>query len=566
MGDYRRRRILALAFSLSLANAAFVAACVSDSGGTSGGGDSGSDASTTGDQSTTGDGQGTVPTATTSDTTVYVGNSATLDGSASTPAGASFSWSLKSAPSGSAITTASLQNANGSKVTLTPDLPGDYVVTLTVTASGGSASSNATVHATPGKTFYVVNKQLDGGKTLTEVHYVHTDGTGDTAITCPAITTPGIGTLADSVSESSGVDWIEGAPADEAKVAFGFIDNLPDGGEVSYIGAGTTVARCDGIHTIGHVDVVPTAALPPQGIRISPDGSRIAYLRNTTTFKQMTTIGFDGNDMHSFGGITFEGGTPNTGPSYYAPPRWIDATHVAWLEITSQNDWRIMTAADVAGPTPGTYMTCTARADSSGTSTAPGVREFEMLPDGSVLAAIEGGPDASSSFALVVYKPNASTNHCDFVRQLTASASDAVDFAVSPDKTRVAFVSVDPPSKIMVVPLDGSSAPVALAQQPQDGGAYEGAGPHWAANGGWLVWGSSGTPIGAPNNSVVGASPAGNGFSVIAAPDASDTSYNAVGNSCSASPARNSNDFAFYAFGGALALAVGRRRKKNRVR
>ena len=73
--------------------------------------------------------------------TVHAGNPVTLDGSGSSdPDGnvpLTYSWSLQIKPSGSS---ASLSGATAVNPTLTPDLPGDYVIELVVTDSLGTPS------------------------------------------------------------------------------------------------------------------------------------------------------------------------------------------------------------------------------------------------------------------------------------------------------------------------------------------------------------------------------------------------------------------------------------------
>ena len=81
-----------------------------------------------------------------SDQTVHIGQSATLDGSASsdpdnnTPL--TYAWSFVSRPAGSAAT---LSNANTSLASFTPDAVGNFIVQLVVTDSLGAASAPATV-------------------------------------------------------------------------------------------------------------------------------------------------------------------------------------------------------------------------------------------------------------------------------------------------------------------------------------------------------------------------------------------------------------------------------------
>ncbi len=554
-------------------------ACVGDepattSGANDGGGGDGSNP--VGDGST--EAASEPAKAVTGDQTLYVGHAAVLLSDASTPSNGTFSWTVTSVPAGSAIKTVDLQNANTPQATFTPDVPGDYVVSLKVTAGGGATSSTtATVHAAPGKAFYVLASQPPGTTTI-EVHYIRTDGTGDVAITCPLVLTGSTGTFtAEGMSESSGVNWIEGQPGDDPHVAFGYKNNLPDGGTITYVATGLGSSRCDGLHLVGQVDAIPSGALFPASLTLAPDGSRIAYLPSDGTDPtSLATIGFDGSNKHSAFGLL---AVTDAGASRYisaiAPPRWIDATHLAWIQYVGNHEWIVMTSADVANPAPTVYMTCSAAQEPYGGGTdQPSVTEFDILPDGNILAAVQGAADASSAaLSLEVLMPQATGQHnCQLVRQLAASIYDAADYALSPDKTKVAFLTSTTDGSVkslFVVPVDGSSPPVRVAGAP-DGGAFQGHGPHWSADGAWIVWGESATALqtlgidaAVSSDNVVGISATGGKLSVMAMPDASTTSAYAVGNSCTLGSSHSSSDVAFAGFAAFLGLVVRRRRGRK---
>ncbi len=85
--------------------------------------------------------------------TVAVGLSVTLDGSASSdpntpPLPLTYSWTLVSEPAGSALSTASIVNANAAQASFTPDVPGAYVFQLTVNNGTFGSSANVTITAT----------------------------------------------------------------------------------------------------------------------------------------------------------------------------------------------------------------------------------------------------------------------------------------------------------------------------------------------------------------------------------------------------------------------------------
>jgi hypothetical protein len=576
----RRQRVLA-AIVIAAGIGHTLTACVGDEPGTGAnandGGGGGDGSNPPGDAST--DAASGPANAVTGDQTLYVGHAAVLLSDASTPSNGTFSWSITSVPAGSAIKTADLQNANTPQATFTPDVPGDYVVTLKVTASGGATSTaTATVHAAPGKAFYVLAKQPPGSTSI-EVHYVRTDGTGDVAITCPLMLTGSTGAFtAEGMSESSGVNWIEGEPGDDPRVAFGYQDVLPDGGTITYVATGMGSSRCDGLHLVGRVDAIAGGSLFPASLTLSPDGNRIAYMPSDGTDPAvLSTIGFDGNNKHnSFGPLAVtDAGVPRF-ISAIAAPRWIDNTHLAWIEDVGTQTWIVMTSADVVSPAPTVYMTCAATDQAFGGGThQPSVIEFDILKDGNVLAAVQGAADASSSaLSLVVLKPDATGQHnCQMVRQLTGGVDNAVDYALSPDKTEVAFLSSTTNTfdkSLFVVPVDGSSPPVPIAGAP-DGGAVQGHGPHWSADGAWIVWGESAvalnslgvTDAAVSTANVVGISAAGGKLSVMAMPDASTTSAYAVGNSCTLGSSRSSSDVVFAGLAAFLGLVVRRRRGRK---
>ncbi len=96
------------------------------------------------------------------DRTVFVGDSVTLDGSASSDANGDalrFSWQVLSAPTGSQ---AALSDPAAVRPVLSPDLRGDYVVQLTVNDGGlASAPDTVTIHTAPTNSVPVANAGAD---------------------------------------------------------------------------------------------------------------------------------------------------------------------------------------------------------------------------------------------------------------------------------------------------------------------------------------------------------------------------------------------------------------------
>ena len=117
---------------------------------------------------------------------------------------------------------------------------------------------------------------------------------------------------------------------------------------------------------------------------------------------------------------------------------------VAWVRQTSASDqppaWEIVTANDVPGAMPQRYIACP-----GGTP-----REFAFLSDGSVIVAYRPsfGTSASTSGPENLYRLGVGAGlTCTIVKQYTdlgsSGVSQATDFAVSPDGTKIAFVQVD---------------------------------------------------------------------------------------------------------------------------
>src|SRR5690606_9548142 len=127
-------------------------------------------------------------------------------------------------------------------------------------------------------------------------------------------------------------------------------------------------------------------------------------------------------------------------PAHTVPPRWKDAKHVGWVSYTSfpasRTAWEIWSVEDVPSAVPQLVMRCDGALSS-----------FDFLPDGKILASVrhevtaaDGG--VATPMDLLVYEPDAATKACTLVRNLTGydeSAQFARDFALSPDKTTVAF-------------------------------------------------------------------------------------------------------------------------------
>jgi hypothetical protein len=454
------------------------------------------------------------------DVSVYVSQLATLDASMtqgpSMGSSVSFTWSVTKVPAGSLVTSQSLQGATTGKPSFTPDVVGDYVVTVTATSGGAMATHGVTVHAANGYVFYLTTKADDVAPYL-EYDVVQMDGTGPHAIACRQhtfVTPPAPNTEAGVVDFSDGgaesgvgeeflgvaaetadysLDSWEGPAGTPARGAFSGVDVNPDGAAPSsHLLAATSDSTCQ--NPPAQVHVINGNAPQVQQPRFSPDGSRIAYIEQRSQGDvHIATVGFDGTDYHDFGNMCGGDAGGTCAPGNYsltpARPQWIDATHVAWLVDNGSGNFVIFSAPDTNNTTLATYMTCQGQFSPRG---------FAILKDGSVLANYQGV--GSQVEDLVVFGKNA-MGICMLQRNLTKLAnaySYARDFSVSPDGTMVAFIQrTTAPNEydsgagtrvgggLYLVPVDGSTPPHAV------GGAselYAYFGPRWIAGGTHLAW------------------------------------------------------------------------------
>jgi hypothetical protein len=433
-------------------------------------------------------------------------------------------------PTGSAVTTASLQNANTAKPSVQPDVLGDYVLTLTVTSGTAKATKTVTVHAVNAHVFYSTTK-ADDISPYFEYDVVQMDGTGPHAVSCRqrilalpgSLNDGGVANYSDGGASGSGLgsqflgvtaftadysmdNW-EGPPGTPARGAFSQVDFTTDAGAqlaaVSYLVAATSDTTCQNPPALVHAVTgsSPGVAQP----RISPDGTRIAYLEQRSTSEvHFATVGFDGTDYHDFGNMCGDAGG-SCSPSNYTlqpdRPQWIDTTHVAWLVDTTQTagsgTFTIYSAPDTNNAPWSVYMTCAGKYTPRG---------FAVLKDGSILANYQAVGSLVED--LVVFGKDSSSK-CVVKRNLTNlknAYSYARDFSVSPDGTMVAYVQLaTTPNEldsgvggrfggmVYLVPVDGSAAPApAIGEALQ---AYFG--PRWIAGGTRLAWNGS-APVTGP--------------------------------------------------------------------
>jgi hypothetical protein len=431
--------------------------------------------------------------------TTYVGQTATLIATASTtPTGGAvaYSWTVTSAPAQSTIKSSSLSGANTATVSFVPDAAGDYSFTLTATSGSASGMTTVTARAIAPTVLYMLGSLIDGGgpdASFTSAYVASgSDGKSAHAVTCPVTASTAAGggffsvspTLSQFFPADDFTDFWEAPAGQASRFAVSIYDVDPSGAPMLF--SGLEDASC---------------ASPPSEIwydggsyqpRFTADGSRLVFFGIADS--NIVTVSPDGTDMRVVSayaaGLVDSGLAYDTDPASLAvPPRpqWVDG-RVAWVRQytpSSAPAWEIVEADDVAGATPLRYMACP-----GGTP-----REFQFLADGTVIVAYRttasSGPENLYRLA-----PDTSQN-CTIVEQYTdlgnSQLSQATDFAVSPDQTRIAYVQYDgvaddsgypsqglPGGYGYVVNVDGG-APVRLSN---DFLMY---GPRWIGDGTRLV-------------------------------------------------------------------------------
>lgn len=564
-----------------------------DGSTTNPGGDSGtgtkSDGSVqTGDGST---GTTTTVTASASDVNVYLGQVAQLDATASTvsPAGAAltYSWTLVSAPPGSAVVTASLFNAGSAKPTFTPDVAGEYK--LKVTVASGTATNDKTVStkAYEANAVYFYTEG-DGGAInqmgMRAAATVSDAGTRD--LSCNVID-GGAFDQGIRFNEAFSGDYWEAPAGSDSKIVYSQLARVSDGGSATQLVTATTASTCATATTlIDELESTNQFFLNP---KFSPNGQRLSYTRSGNEPDRVYTVAADGSDKRIIGSLSIEA---DGGPLDAAVQqnnrliqvtRWLSDTKVAWMQFPgSGSSWQIVVADDSATATPAVYMTCSSLA--SNTTERPS--KFDFLPDGSVIVGQRTafGDSGLGPEDILVFKPDATTKACTLVRNLTNQANDggvkypaATNFELSPDHTRIAYLVSDPnldggnvsTTSVWTASVDGLTPPAPLPNAPARG-AIVGVGPRWLAGGALLSWPQDQRSLDAgtstnPNQTILVA-PAAGGAPRIVDNSGSGATGNvfaiSTGSACTIAAGGGSGLAGLGALG-AIAALFGRRRRRN---
>ncbi len=492
------------------------------------------------------DDSGAVVQAVTSDVSVYVGQTATVDSSNSTTTrGAlAFAWTVVLSPAGSRVATETLTGAATPKASFIPDVGGEYQLQVTVSAYGSSNTHTAKVNAAVAQVLFAQGGPGDGGQSSAFYAVADFGGDGGHPVLCPdVITSSSVPLAAFAAYAGRAYDYWEAPAGQPLKFAAFTLDHGPDAGIFAHLWSGTSASSCAAppfdYSTTGFGPGRPYGSNP----HFSPDGTRfvvfdrawriVTYAANGTDggppqvvatypvpYRQAAQL-FDPVGLEPDAGYTFE------------PPRveWT-GNGLAWAQPTASG-WEIVTAPDMQNATPTPYMLCK--------GTMP--REIGMLRDGTVIASYRPNPQSSEN--IYQLKPDAQQN-CYREQQYTnlvdSGSSTATDFAVSPDGTQIAFLQIDTTSQdasawtsgssqlpggyVYVVPVAGGT-PTLVSSDPA---LY---GPRWIAGGSALVFtrlDGIAESTGRPATSVVVATLDGGAVQVVAQGDGVATFASTSGN------------------------------------
>jgi hypothetical protein len=435
----------------------------------------------------------TVPTASVTGKPDLVGFVSMLDGSGSTdPLGRplTFKWRILSVPGGSAIADSSLSSTSGSVITFEPDLGGDYQFQLDVTSDGGIGTIAAKITVPTVPIYYHQGVFANGGLSAA-AGVMRSDGTGAHLLSCPVGTDGGASIFGWAFGSMFSVSAFEPPLASTTPARFAFSEIV---GTDNRLLIADEQSDCT-THAPPRID--PSSDLfysqhPHRWPRFSPDGSRVLYVDNPASppTSQLVSVSVDGSNVRVI--------RTNANLSS-APPVWVDATHVAWVEETGT----------MMAPKPVIYQASDA-SFAGDSATAPGDR-VALVDCSGVLTVINqfAVVTTNSTSALVVaggIKRKVDGGSLDLYRMIGGTCSlatplateppdgDAGDFAVSPDGATILLSTTHgqsipdggptPQHDLFKVPSDGSAPLVKFAGDP----LVDDLGPHWLAGGRQVWW------------------------------------------------------------------------------
>jgi hypothetical protein len=391
---------------------------------------------------------------------VFTGHSVTLDASNSTTTQGSlaFSWQVGSIPPGSLVDTSFLSSAASATPSFVPDVPGNYDVTVTVSAAGASDSQEVTVTAVAPQVLFASGSVGDGGAEASPSldYFVATltpEGGAPQPLLCADAAVP-LDIVRLGAYAGRAFDTWEAPAGEPSRFAAFTLEADPDGGYIGHLWAGTFDAPCSPVD-FGTSDFGPNAPFGSEP-SFSPDGTRFAVFDSHWNVVTFPVDGSgDTNVVAAYGLAYAEAGAAldpidEAVDSGYVlePPRvgWRRDGVLAWARPLDDSNWELVTAPDAPDAEVTQYMHCG--------GVTP--REIAMLADGTVIAAYRDptlGPGEN-----IVGLTRSAYNLCshDLYAIGPSSASIATDFALSPDGTELAFLWRDPPQG------DGAAWPAGL--------------------------------------------------------------------------------------------------------
>jgi hypothetical protein len=405
-----------------------------------------------------------------------------LDGSASVGA-AKYAWHFAQVPPASTLTDSAFSTSTGPTPTFDPDLGGVYRVQLTITAGDGTTTdttiSDVTVPTLP--VFYHEAVFPTPGPATFAVGVVRSDGTGAHRISCE-VQSNGPGDLGGDdlfdLLELPGLLSMRVFDGSPSLLAYEEVQPMIAGNTRSlqhFLYLADENSDCNAKPPL-RLDDGTQPGDAKLGPRFSPDGKRLAFEEGN----RLVTVGVDGMNRH----------VVRSGKLIAAPPAWLDATHVAWVEDLSPSPSphpAIQSGADMDSTTPMTQLDC---------GNLAVINQFERLSDGAWILA-GGATSKAQGGSITLYRV---TTECKTPTVLVTPgvSGDAWDFAISPDEKSIALSSSvvqaaapAPQHDLYIAASDGSSTPARFSASDA---LYDDVGPRWMANGRQLSWTQAARP------------------------------------------------------------------------
>lgn len=390
---------------------------------------------------------------------------------------ATYAWELVSAPKGSSVEQDDLQGASEPEVSFVPDLGGKYVLEVTVTLDGASATKTLTITPpTYDIPFLFVTTDDDNG-TRRVPRIVKSGGEDVRDIGC-GDSNPEV--LPDD-GESSPYVTLEGflfaraffpaAVHGTARLAYHTLYEDESEDPKMKLVLASSATSCEGEQPAEFGESWSTSFLttPPEfsrtGTRLATvtwdDGSELGYLQ---------TFGADGSSPHLIKTIL-----PLTLPF----SMWLGADRIAWFDVNEEQDAVVLLTtrdADGAGSEAEVLLEC------KGDTALPDAYGAQIVGDVLYIRDSDGGLWHMERGSDDVYD-------CDFdAPSNTLLVPDKVirEFEVDPLGEFVAFSAEesDGIQSIHVMPADGSANPIRIS--PKDDADHRS--PHWTLGGRQLIW------------------------------------------------------------------------------